>query len=271
MLSVHTGRVNGPSTRAHRRTRLGGGLAVVVLGLSACSGGSEDVGAAPPEDAPTSAEESAGATDTPTAEPYLPVPDDVELTPQGSLLGVGDEATVAYEPRQGQVGVLGLTVRTLRETTFEESFEGWQLDARTRSSTPYFVDVTVTNEGRTDLGGRPVPLYLLDDANTLIEASTFAGDFEPCPSAPLPEQFRSGDDARGCLVFLAPEGQELAGVSFRPDQDFEAITWAGDVRQPGDAGDGRGDGRGDRGAGGGGGNGGNGSGGSGGSAGGGDR
>lgn len=250
MLS-HNVPVTGPSTRVRRRTRLGGGLATVVIGLSACSGGSEaTTDAAPSEAAPSSAGETTEATGAPTAEPYLPVPEGVELTPQGSLLGVGDRATVAYEPRQDQVGVLDLTVRGLRETTFEESFEGWQLDARTRSQTPYFVDVTVSNEGRADLGGRPVPLYLLDDASTLIEASTFEGEFDPCPSAPLPEQFRGGDTARGCLVFLAPEGQELAGVSFRPDQDFDAITWAGDVQQPDGAGRG---GRGGRGGGGGGG------------------
>lgn len=235
MLTVHNGRVNGLSTRT-RRTRLGSGLAAVVLGvsgLSACSGGSDEASdAAPSDDASAGADESSEPTDAPSAEPYLPVPDGVELTPQGSLLGVGDEAVVAYEPRQDQVAVLGITVRELRETTFAESFEGWQLDERTRASTPYFVDVTVTNEGRTDLGGRPVPLYLLDDANTLIEASTFAGEFDPCPSAPLPEKFARGDTTRGCLVFLAPEGQELAGVSFRPDQDFDAITWAGDVQQP---------------------------------------
>ncbi|WP_160006628.1 hypothetical protein [Nocardioides sp. AX2bis] len=234
--------MNGLSTRTRRRTRLGAGLAVVVLGASAlagCSGGSEEAAdAAPSEDSSASSEESSEATDAPSAEPYLPVPDGVELTPQGSLLGVGDEAVVAYEPRQDRVGVLGITVRELRETTFEESFEGWQLDDRTRASTPYFVDVSVTNEGRTDLGGRPVPLYLLDDANTLIEASTFAGDFEPCPSAPLPKTFAKGDTTRGCLVFLAPEGQELAGVSFRPDQDFDAITWAGDVQQPAGSGGG---------------------------------
>lgn len=239
---MHNVPVNGSTTRAPGRTRLGVGLAAVVLGLTACSGGSEKGGS---EDEANAAAEAAQAgeagepteaTAIPTAEPYLPVPDGVELTPQGSLLEVGEEATVAYKPRQGQVGVLGLTVQRLRETTFEKSFEGWQLDARTRRSTPYFVDVKVTNEGRANLGGRAVPLYLLDDANTLIEASTFAGDFKPCASDPLPQQFRRGDTTRGCLVFLAPQGQELAGVSFRPNQDFEAITWAGEVERPGDKG-----------------------------------
>lgn len=209
------------------------GLAAVVLGLTACSGGSDQEAGAAPSEGASSAGDSAEATATPTAEPYLPVPDGVELTPQGSLLDVGEEATVAYELPQDQIGVLGLTVRRLRETTFKESFEGWQLDAQTRRSTPYFVDVRVTNKGRSNLGGRAVPLYLLDDTQTLIEPSTFAGDFEPCPSDPLPKQFRRGDTTRGCLVFLAPRGRELAGVSFRPDQDFEAITWAGEVAKPG--------------------------------------
>lgn len=254
MLSVHNDGVNGVSSRTRRR-RVATGLAAAVLGLSACGGGSaEEPGAAGSEAASesASASPSAGesgaseAAEVPSAEPYLPVPAGVELTPEGSLLGVGDEATVAYRPRQGEIGVLGIKVTELRRTTFGESFEGWQLDDATRSATPYFVTARVTNEGPANVGGRTVPLYLLDDANTLVEPSTFAGDFEPCPSTPLPERFRNGDRQQVCLVFLAPEDRKLAGVSFRPEQDFDAITWAGDVVQPGDGqgGDGGQDGKG---------------------------
>ncbi len=210
---------------------------MAALALAGCSGGSGSSGGtdeveSPSEAASEAAASGSAAAGTPTAEPYLPVPDGTELTPQGSLLEVGDEATVAYRPRQGQVGVLDLKVTDLRQTTFEESFEGWDLTKETLATTPYFVQAKVVNRGKPDLGGRAVPLYLLDDANTLLEPTTFEGDFQPCASQPLPEKFRKGDKVSTCLVFLAPEGRELAGVSFRPDQGFDAITWTGDVATP---------------------------------------
>ena len=237
---VHNVCVIGP---LHRRVRVAATAAAVALVLSGCSGGGEAAtpGSSPSASASAPSSEAAAA-ETAAAEPYLPVPAGVELTPQGSLLEVGDKATVAYEPRQKKVGVLDLTVTGLQQTTFAKSFQGWKLDARTKKSTPYFVDVAVKNLGRLDLGGRAVPLYLLDDQNTLVEASTFAGDFKPCPSVSLPTKFKKGDKTSACLVYLAPQGRTMAGVSFRPSQSFDAITWTGDVKgapQPGRLGKGK--------------------------------
>ncbi len=234
---VHTVLVNG---LIHRRVRAAVTATAAALVLTACSGGGEAATPDPSgtESASASPSEAAAPSESAAAEPYLPVPEGVELTSQGSLLEVGDKATVAYEPRQEKVGVLDLKVTGLEQTTFEKSFQGWKLDARTKTSTPYFVDVAVTNLGRLDLGGRAVPLYLLDDENTLVEASTFAGDFKPCPSVSLPKKFAKGDRTSVCLVYLAPQGRTMAGVSFRPSQDFNAITWTGDVKgapKPGEA------------------------------------
>lgn len=214
--------------------------ALTSLALSSCSG-AESPAPADPTASAVSAESSSSGGDaspsaSPTQKPYLPVPEGVSLTPQGSLLGVGDTATVAYRPRQGKVGVLDLRVTSLVRTTFEESFQNWKLDDKTMQQTPYFVEVKVKNRGNSDLGGRPVPLYLLDGADTLVESSTFDGDFTPCPSTPLPKKFAKGATDKVCLVFLAPRGEKLAGVSFRPDQAFTAITWNGKVEAIGGAG-----------------------------------
>lgn len=209
------------------------GLLTAGLLLSGCSDdsadpdGSADPGAAASSSAtPSSRPGSASASPT----PYLPVPDAVELTPQGSELEVGEEAVVAYEPRQGKVGVLGIRVDRLERTTFKKSFKGWQLDAATRRTSPYFVRATITNEGETDLGGRPVPLYIVDGQNTLIEPSSFVSRFEPCPSAPLPRKFGTGAKTKACLVFLAPNEGDLTAVSFRPNQEFNPITWTGELK-----------------------------------------
>ncbi|MGH3362666.1 MAG: hypothetical protein ACRDOM_09445 [Nocardioides sp.] len=192
-----------------------------VLVLSGCSGDEEEPGAE------TSDSPSESATEE---EPYLPVPDGVELTAQGSELSVGETATVAYEPRQDVVGALDIRVTKLEKASFK-LFVGWKLTPQTRKTQPYFVTAKVTNVGDTDLGGRSVspPLYAVDGDNKLIEASTFASSFKPCPSQALPKKFQNGDTTTTCLVYLAPNRGDLTAASFRPTEAFVPITWTGKV------------------------------------------
>ena len=219
---MHT-RAMRTATSVRRPVR--GLLALALAGtvaLSGCSGDSDE-----PSAGPGSGSSSASASAS--AEPYLPVPDGVELTPPGSELGLGDPATVAYEPRQGQVGVLAIKVNRLEKTSFRESFQGWKLDAATRRTNPYFVRARVSNVGDTDLGGRKVPLYIVDGKNTLIEASTFNSTFKPCPTGVFPKRFRKGDSMNVCLVYLSPDRGELTAASFRPTEEFNPIVWTGEV------------------------------------------
>jgi hypothetical protein len=214
--------------------RVGSSCAAVVLLASAgllagCSDddkGPDVGGSASPGDS--------GSTSLATgpADPTLPVPDGVELSPEGSQLQVGETATVAYELRQGVVGVLDIRVTRLEKTSFKKSFAGWDLDQGQRKSNPYFVRVTLTNRGDTDLGGKKVPLYIVDGTNTLVEATTFASAFTPCEPGLFPKKFKSGRKMKACLVFLAPKKGDLTAVSFRPTQDYDPITWTGDLVKP---------------------------------------
>jgi hypothetical protein len=241
---VHTlSMLSGPLSSSRPR-RLGArvlGLALVgSLALSGCSdattgddpsaAGSTSSSASESPSGSATPSESASSSASTEATPYLPVRDGVDLTAQGSELAVGDHAVVAFEPRQDEVGVLDIKVTRLEKTTFEKSFSGWQLDATTRKSNPYFVHATVQNVGGTDLGGRKVPLYIVDGRNTLIEASDFASTFRPCPSKPLPRGFENGDRTKVCLVYLSPRDGELTAVSFRPTEDFNPIIWTGEVQ-----------------------------------------
>ena len=200
-------------------------LALVLatsLALSACSG--DDSGS-----------EGSGDDDTSPAvaeTPYLDVPEGVELTAQGSELENGESATVAYEPRQNAVGALDITVTATEKASFS-MFEGWELTKETRATSPYFVRATVENVGDTDLGGRPVPLYIVDDQNRLIEPSVFTGTFQPCEGSMFPKKFKNGDKVKACLVYLAPDKGDLTAVSFRPDQEFDPITWTGELTRAG--------------------------------------
>ena len=202
---------------------LGVSVAALALSGSLLTGCSFGEGGSDADPAPS-------ASSSPV-EPYLPVPDGVVLTEPGSELPVGENAIVAYRPRQGEVGVLNINVTRLEKTSVKAAFSAWQLSEEQEKSTPYYVHATVENVGDTDLGGRPVPLYVVNEHNVLLEATPFASAFEPCPSAPFPDKFRHGDRAKVCLVYLAPDHGDLVAVSFRPEETFTPITWTGEVRE----------------------------------------
>ena len=153
------------------------------------------------------------------------------LTDPGSELGVGETATVAWRPRKGQVAVLNVKVRKLAHADIADLAE-WQLTPAGRASALYFVTVTVANVGDEDLGGQRVPLYVLDDANTLVASSSFRTEFKPCPSPAMPDKFVTGDKATMCLAYLVPKRGDLQAVAFRPTEKFNPITWVGKVAEP---------------------------------------
>jgi hypothetical protein len=184
--------------------------------------GSSPTGSGPP----TSDQSQSQST---SASSSLPVPAGVTVTAQGTSLRLGQGATVAWQPDQRTVGVIRLTV-TRQQRVPISAFRDFRLDGATRRSTPYFVHATVKNLGTSDLGGVPVPLYLLDHRHTLLQASTFQARFPACPSRPLPSRFRHGSHIAVCLVYFAPHHGRLLAMSFRPSQDYDAITWHGPVR-----------------------------------------
>jgi hypothetical protein len=152
----------------------------------------------------------------------------VKLTPQGTRLGLGDTARVSWQPDQKTTGVISVTVTGLLRMPIS-TFSAWRLKGDVRRSTPYFVHATVRNLGHSDLSHAAVPLYLLDRRETLLEASTFRARFTPCPSTPLPAGFKRGHQASVCLVYFVPRHGRLVAISFRPTQEFDGITWEGQV------------------------------------------
>lgn len=198
-------------------------LALVALALAGCGdGSSSSAETGSPGTGGTSTAGDAGSTQT------SGTVQGVKLTDQGTALTLGQAATVSWQPNQKQVGVIKVSVTKLQKVPIS-AFRAWRLDAATKRSTPYFVHATVRNMGTTALAGVPVPLYLLDGRNTLLQASTFRAEFPPCPSKPLPATFTRGKKATVCLVYFAPGHGTLTAISFRPTQDYDAITWTGPV------------------------------------------
>jgi hypothetical protein len=215
-----------------RRLAVLAGAAVLLLG--ACTGSGDDSGDSSPSADGSPSSPTPLATDDPTdgfPPPYLPVPDGVVLTDQGSELGLGESAVVAFRPKKGEVGVLDLTVRMLQRAPIE-ALADWQLDAAGRKSSLFYVTVSVKNVGKQDLSGLRIPLYVASGPTTLVEANAFKTEFTPCRSPALPKPFDAGDKTTACLVYLVPDHGRLTSVTFRPDAKFNPITWVGEVEQP---------------------------------------
>jgi hypothetical protein len=211
------------------RVTLGLAAALLVVSGVAVACSQDD---APGADGATTPLATPAATPTAPATPsagpasQLEVPG-VELTEQGSALELGEPATVAWEPDQRTVGALEVVVRAVERAPMSV-FGGWRLDDATRASAAYFVRARIDNVGESDLSGVQVPLYAVDGDDTLIQHSSFASRFRPCPSEPFPPRFRPGRSTEVCLVYLVPDKGDLTAVSFRPVQAFDPITWTGE-------------------------------------------
>jgi hypothetical protein len=179
-----------------------------------------------------------GDDDPPAAKPSatlstgnVNVPAGVTLTKAGSDLKFGEKATVAYEPNSERNTVLEMTVTSATQGTIGD-LGSYVLDDRTKASAPYYVKVSLKNVGDGDVGRTPIPLWAVDDKNTLIQASSFTNAFTRCPSTPLPTTFAPNATATACLVYLVPDHGKLTGLSFRPLQAVAPIVWTGTVNPP---------------------------------------
>ena len=219
---------NVPVLRAVRRPvlPLAAVTAVAALALAGCS---SDAGS---KDAAGGSSASASASSSPSPSSTVPVPDGTTLTDQGSKLSYGQTGTVIFEPSQGRGTVLQLTVKSVRQGSLDD-FKGFILDdSYKQKASYYYATVSVKNVGEGDVGGVGVPLWGVNAANTLLPAVNFTTSFKPCPTKPLPKSFPKGASLSTCLVYLSPDKGKLVSVSYRPSQEFNPITWTGDIATP---------------------------------------
>ncbi|WP_435771127.1 hypothetical protein [Nocardioides sp. SYSU DS0651] len=201
------------------------GLALgLVIGLAGC--GADDRRAE--EERPATPSPS---TTTTSAGPYLEVPSDVELTPPGTALDLGEEGVIAFELRQDYNAALAVTVERIERTSFKQSFSGWNVDAETGARTPYFVRLTVTNRGENDLGGLKLENIIWADDGEHLEAPAYFDkkQLPSCHGGPLPEDFPTGATAELCQVYFIAPDHDLEAVTYQPPADLEPITWTGKV------------------------------------------
>ncbi len=187
------------------RSALIGAVLVAIFTVAAC--GSSD-----PKD---------GAVPVPKG---FDVPAGVTLTKGGTVLTEDDSASVIYQVGTSATSAITVTVTSVAKGKIED-FKFFTLDAESKQSSPFYVSVTVKNEGPAGLGGAALPIYAHDSSNTIFPPNELVGNFPPCPTPALPATFLPGASAKLCLVYLVPKGKALQSVDLQTGSAKDAITW----------------------------------------------
>jgi hypothetical protein len=154
------------------------------------------------------------------------VPAGVTLTKGGTKLTEDKSASVVYQVGDKAASAITVTVSSVRKGSIKRDFTFFSLDAETKASTPFYVDVRVKNDGPAGLGGAALPIFAHDSSNTNLPANDIVGTFKPCRNATLPKSFLPGESAKLCLVYLVPKGKALQSVDLQTGSSKDAITWS---------------------------------------------
>jgi hypothetical protein len=149
----------------------------------------------------------------------------------GTKLAVGQSAKVAFAPAgstdKSKASTLLVTVRSLDKGTLSD-FNGIQLDANEKASTPVYVKVHVTNLGpaSVDVDSTAAAIEGVDNTGNNQSSVTFIGDFPRCPDAASTKPIGTGKSYNDCLTFLVPGG--ITKVSYNGMSDYidSPVTWA---------------------------------------------
>ena len=205
-------------------------VASVTVILAGCGGSS-------------SASSSANATATPAAVTSTasvspaggPAGASSGLAAAGAAFAAGQSATVPYQVTEsnganGPTYKLSITVRSIERGTLAD-FNGIQLDAEQKASTPYYVRVRMTNLGpgtlstaENDPAGQ---IQGLDRTGQPQDSVTFLlGTFPRCPDNDTPNPFKPGQSFSTCLTFLLPGGITKVAYTGPPQSYYDSpVTW----------------------------------------------
>ena len=221
-----------------RGTSIGAALAAGALaaGLAACGGTSSSSssanGAAAPA-ASSSATTAASATSTAatsTAASSSSSSSGATAAP-GAKLSVGQTAKVPFVPAgstdKSKASTLQVTVQSFDKGTLSD-FNGIQLDANEKASTPVYVKVHVTNLGPAsiDVDSSAAAIEGVDNTGNNQSSVTFIGTFPKCPDAASTKPLGTGKSYDDCLTFLVPGG--ITKVSYNGTSDYidSPVTWS---------------------------------------------
>jgi hypothetical protein len=194
--------------------------AVLALGLAACGGSTSGGTAAPSTSA---AQQSAPAAATaPAASGGSPAPAGAGgLTPPGTHLALGQDATVGWVPEGGGEGAhaglkLQVDVLSIVKASMSD-FKNVDLTGAQKSDTPYYVRLRIKALGAAPPKSDDDPAIAfdaIDDRGQQQGSVTFFGTFQPCDETTPPKPFTAGKSYSSCLVYLMPGGGSIQKVQW---------------------------------------------------------
>ncbi|AUH42629.1 hypothetical protein [Streptomyces sp. CMB-StM0423] len=169
-----------------------------------------------PEEEPAAAEEESPAA----------APKEVEVTPPGTKLKIGEQAVVPYD-RAGATGHIGITVTGVSDVD-KAAFDAALGENGDADITPFCVEFTVENADGSDLGGSYPPDLIGTTADGGDPGATvFGADVEGCAEGQAPDEFaEAGASYETKRLQGAGPGAGVAGASYEEDDyEDEPIVW----------------------------------------------
>jgi hypothetical protein len=221
--------------------RAGGVLAAMALagGLAACGASASSSSSSTPAASPAAATGAATTATTGAATTTSASTGSASsgssgagaVTAPGTKLAVGQTAKVAYAPAastdKSKASTLLVTVRSFEKGSLSD-FNGVQLDATEKASTPYYVKVHVTNLGphAIDVDSSAAAIEGVDNTGNNQSSVTFIGEFPRCPDTASTKPLGTGKGYDDCLTFLVPGG--ITRISYNGTSDYidSPVTWS---------------------------------------------
>ena len=213
--------------------------AIAVPGLAACSasssGGTSSTAGSSPSAAssPAGASSATGASAPGASAPGASAPGQSQpaaagqaagrLTPPGTHLAFGGNATVGWVPPSQATGngahqgiKLQVTVMSIQKGTMAD-FRNVELNGSQRNATPYYVQLRVTALSSTlppKDSDPAITFTAIDDRGQEQQSITFLGTFSRCDDPFPPKQFVTGKTYQSCLAYLIPGGGSIQKVQW---------------------------------------------------------
>ena len=219
---------------------------VLALGVAACgssgSGGggggggtqSSSSSAAPAAATTSAAATSSAAATTSAAATSSAASAGGNTAAPGTSLKAGQSATVPFATtlksgKDGPTYKLNVDVESITKGSLAD-FNGIQLDATEKASTPYYVEVKITSLGPGTIASTDndpaIQVEGVDKTGQTQQSVTFFGDFPKCDDKVAPKTMGVGSTFATCLTFLVPGGITKAAYTGTESYIDKPVTWS---------------------------------------------
>ena len=201
-------------------------ILATAFGLIACGeDSSNDSASAPPPPAT-----SVPATTATTGAPADTTDSGDAVTEAGDTMDLGTRVVAPYtvygKTGSGQKTKVAVTVLRVRKGKISD-FKDFNLDAKQKATTPYYVDVKYEN-----LGDMKLQRFLLDPSIEDTDGEEYkplnlivlSGTFKVCPK-PSDKRLKPGEKFTLCAPFLLPKGKTMERVRFQGDVTQDPYFW----------------------------------------------